>query len=249
MKQNTNKKSFYDKYHEKNDFFFEVIGENNFTYFYIQKALHKVLMKKKIRNVLDVGCGVGTLGFYLAGKGMNVSCYDISPRAISIANQYKEKSGLKNIEFKNKDVQQQKFIKTYDLVICTEVIEHLKSDDKMLVTIYKALNKGSFLLLSTPSVNAPLFRLGLLSEFDFNVGHLRRYKLEELEEQIKAAGFSIIESNKVESVVRNSLFTFPILGNFIRFIKGPFIPLFHFFDSFFTLLFGESDIIVIARKN
>jgi len=35
---------------------------------------------------LDVGCGVGTLDFYLASKGKSVTGIEISKRAVNIAN-------------------------------------------------------------------------------------------------------------------------------------------------------------------
>lgn len=254
MKQNTNKlelakTKFYDSYHEKNDQYFAVIRENNFTYYYIQKAIHQIYEEAAPKSVLDVGCGVGTLAFYLAAKGSKVDGYDVSPRAIGIAEKYKKISGEKRINFYNKDVQKENFTNKYDLVICTEVIEHLENDEKMLKTLYGLLREGGNLLLSTPSDNAPLFKLGFLRKFDLEVGHLRRYSLESLIVKIESAGFEVKNASKVEGILRNSLFTLPYIGNFIRFIKGPLIPLFHTVDLISANIFGESDLIIIAEKN
>lgn len=250
MKYNTKvaKNNFYDEYHQKNDNYFEIISKNNFTYFYIQKALSFVFSKKKPTKVLDIGCGVGTIGFYLTSLGSDVVGFDVSPRAIAIANNYKKISKIESITFFNKDVQKSKYSSDFELVICTEVIEHLEKDTEMLKTIHSSLSKGSYLLLSTPSINAPLFRMGMLKKFDDEVGHLRRYSPNELKKMIESAGFSVLKLYKVEGILRNSLFTLPIIGNLIRLIKGPLVPLFHFFDEISASIFGESDIIVVARK-
>lgn len=251
MKQNTKqtKTDFYNTYHKKNDDYFEIIKDGNFTYFYIQQSLTYIYHHMTPKRVLDIGCGVGTIGFFLTTKGSIVDGYDVSSRAISIASNYKKIGHIQNINFYNKDVQLEKFESNYDLVTCTEVIEHLEDDEKMIETIHKSLKRKGYLLLSTPSINAPLFKLGLLRRFDTEVGHLRRYELNDLVNLISRKGFTVEKSYKVEGILRNSLFTLPLLGNLIRLIKGPLIPLFHKLDIISAKIFGESDLIIVARKN
>lgn len=243
------KKDFYNRYHHKNSEFYSVIQDNNFTYFFHIRELKKVLSRMKENSkILDIGCGVGTLAFYLASKGFSVTGIDVSSRAIQIAKIYLDKSGLKKVKFSEGDVQKVKLNTKYDLIVCTEVIEHLENDDKMLETIFSLLNHNGKLLLSTPSLNAPLFKIGLLRNFDREVGHLRRYKMEDLIHKLQHHGFRILNQSNNESVLRNSLFTIKHLGILIRPIKGPLVPLFHKFDDYLTTLFGESDLMVLAEK-
>ena len=101
----------------------------------------------------------------------------------------------------------------------------------------------------TPSKNAPLYRLGLTKDFDKRVGHLRRYREKELLDQIKYAGFNIIEIKKNEGILRNFLYTNSIAGNAIRFIKFFIVDLISYLDNLSMLIFGESDFIVIAKKS
>ena len=65
------------------------------------------------------------------------------------------------------------------------------------------------LIITTPSSNAPLYRLGLATEFDKKVGHIRRYTQSELRQKAKAAGYKIVYEQKNEGIVRNFLFFKP----------------------------------------
>lgn len=69
--------NFYDLYHSQAKFQKEVIGEKNFTYREIISVLKKL---RGIHSVLDIGCGVGTIDFYLAFFGKEVTGIDISKK-------------------------------------------------------------------------------------------------------------------------------------------------------------------------
>lgn len=246
------KTTFYDLYHKKNrnGTYHTIISDNNFTYFYTLKYVKKVLNMFGVKklDVLDLGCGVGTIDFYLAKKGHAVTGIDISADAIKVCNEVKEQFHFDECQFIHGDVQHTQFGKKFDFIICSEVIEHVEDDTGLLETILTLLKPGGVLLLTTPSVNAPLYRLGYLKNFDKRVGHLRRYEMKGLVEQIDNVGFEIDSTAKTESILRNALYTFPILGYLIKGIRGPLVPLFHVFDALLVALFGESDLVVIARK-
>ena len=65
---------------------------------------------------------------------------------------------------------------------------------------------------------------------------------------IQESGFVITKTLLTEGVVRNALYLFPVLGKFIKFIKGPISDLITYFDDVSAMLFGESDIFIIAQK-
>lgn len=108
----------------------------------------------------------------------------------------------------------------FDFIICLEVIEHIEDDKKALKNMFNLLKPSGKLIISTPSKNAPLYKLGVAGKFDKRVGHLRRYSLEELERMLDEVGFTILESYKKEGIIRNFLFLNPIAGKLIRFIRG-----------------------------
>jgi 2-polyprenyl-3-methyl-5-hydroxy-6-metoxy-1,4-benzoquinol methylase len=239
-------KDLHEKYHSKTKSQYKIIGEKNFTYRIIISFVSKHLVKKQ--KILDIGCGAGTLDFYLADKGNNVTGIDISQKAIESCRKTADNLKIKNVEFKRVNFPKEAVNGKFDFIIFSEVIEHLADDKKALREIYKLLNPGGILFLTTPSINAPLHRLGLTKKFDKEVGHLRRYELNSLLDMIGRSGFEIVEVRKTEGIIRNFLFINPIAGKFVRFIKFFISDLVTMADNFTIPIFGESNYIVVARK-
>lgn len=239
-------KRFYDHYHQKNDRFHAVIQANNFTYYYHFALLAAAgLSDVKGLHILDVGCGVGTMSLYFAAQGAQVTGVDISPRAIAIAQAAAKDIGLHNVTFINGEVQKGRG--KYDLVLCSEIVEHVPDESGFLRLIQSNLRKGGTLILTTPSKENLLYRLGYYTSFDAEVGHLRRYTSASIRKAVGDAGLTVKTVRAVEGPLRNILFTSP-LGVLIKGIKGPLIPLFHAVDEFTAKLFGAADLQVIAIK-
>lgn len=239
-----------DYCHRKSSISRKVIRENNFTYYNLIRILRKYIKKDgDSLSVLDLGCGTGTMAFYLANNGHKVVGIDISKKAIKIA---KESAGYLKLKgearFSCKDIKKFETKQKFDLVICSEVLEHIKNDANVLKKIFRFLKKNSLLVISVPSKNAPLHKWGLTKEFDRRAGHLRRYSTEELKSKIENAGFKMIKIVKTEGLTRNALFVFDKLNSFIKFIKGPLVKLFIYIDEVFRLILGESNIYILAQK-
>lgn len=242
--------SFYNKYHSKNHKYYKTINDNNFTYYYHIEALRKINPNLSFNNyrVLDIGCGVGALSFYLASKGAVVDGIDISSRAISICNAYKKEANIKNVHFINADVENLDAPNKYDLIICSEVIEHVNNDVGLLRSAKRLLKPKGLILLSTPSKSTILYKLHLLDNFDRSVGHLRRYTESSALRLAKNQGLRVVYFAKTESILRNTLFVYSPAGKIIRFIRGPLVGLFHFIDKQIIKVFGESNLIFVLQK-
>lgn len=238
---------FYDSYHEKNSDYVESISDNNFTYFYILPFLQEALQRIKTKDisVIDVGCGVGTISIYLAARVTRVMGIDISPRAISIAKNASKSLNIKNASFKVQSVYAHKS-GDYDLLVCSEVIEHIEDDRKFLLELKKRLKNGGYLLLSTPLSDSIFVNTKRYKKFDEEVGHLRRYKTEQIISLIENTGFDIVNYRKTESILRNILFVSKS-GFLIKFIRGPLVKIFHAIDSLLVLFTGANDIIILAK--
>ena len=185
------------------------------------------------------------MALYLCQYADRVVGIDISTRAIKIASQAARANALTNVSFLVQQMTVQK--NTYDLVIATEVIEHISNDQKLLQDIYASLSKNGYLLLSTPSSNSLMYKWGWYQKFDHQVGHLRRYTPRELSRLFKQVGFKVVTLSERESLLRSVLFT-TRLGFLIRFVRGPLINAFHFVDEIFGFFFGFTDIIILAKK-
>ena len=210
----------YNLFHKDTKIQTKVINAKNFTYRLIIKYLENVLDRKKM--ILDYGSGAGTIDLYLANKGHSVIGLDISDTAIESAKLSASKLNFKNVNFWTLKDGLKKIRKVkFDLVICTEVIEHIENDIELLKFLNSKLKRNGTIFLTTPSKNAPLYRLGLTNKFDLRVGHLRRYTEYQLRNLFVSAKFNIEAFYKTEGILRNSLFLNPFLGKLVRFIRGP----------------------------
>ena len=240
---------FYEGFHKNTKPQQKIISKKNFTYKRIIEILDKFLLPKG--TILDIGCGAGTIDFYLAKNNHKVTGIDISQKSISACNQTNEILRLKSAPvFKVIDFPNHKLSGEYDSIICLEVIEHVAEDKKALKIIFELLNSDGILILSTPSKNAPLHKIGYSKNFDTRVGHLRRYSSEELDHLLENSGFIVLKTIKLEGVVRNFLFLNKFAGKLIRILNKIefFSTIVTFLDDLSLFLFGESDLLVVARK-
>ena len=241
-------KQFYEWYHRDRKLPKRVITSKNFTYRIIISVLDKFC---KSKEVLDIGSGVGTVDFYLANKGKRVIGIEISEKAFKVANKSLKLFNLEgNVKFYRTDFFNFKSNKRYEFLICSEVLEHLKDDKLALEKIYELTKKNGLLMLTVPSKNAPLTKFGVIENFDERSGHLRRYTLDELRSFLKENKFKVIFSKKSEGILRNSLFVFK-WGSPITRIANRFSVVsdtITFFDNILLNIFGESQLIVVAKK-
>ena len=114
-----------------------------------RKALENYLDFGKCRNVLDIGCGIGRLCFYLAEKVDFVAGVDYSKPLIDIAKQELKKRGLKNVDFTCGRCTDFKYPKKFDAVIISGLFTYL-NDEEVPITIanaHKHMKKGGIMLL------------------------------------------------------------------------------------------------------
>lgn len=241
------KSVLYETYHKNRKLQKRILSEKNFTY----RNLIRILKKYAKFNfsILDIGCGTGAIDFYLAHKGCRVTGVDISKNAIKMAILNSQNLGFKNnTDFFVGKFPNIKLSSKYDLIICSEVLEHLRDDRGAVELMYKFLRKGGLLIASSPSINAPLYKLGLLDKFDKEVGHLRRYDLDSYQRLFNRDHFKILNLYKTEGVLRNFLFTNKVAGMMIRIIRGPVSDWVTFIDNLTLKLFGESQFFIVASK-
>src|SRR3989344_1028451 len=183
---------FYNQFHRDTSTQYKIIPTNNFTYIRHIEVISKLIHPGD--QILDYGCGAGTLALYFGSLGCEVVGIDISEDAIVKAKNSARINNLDKCSFYTlsegmKNLRQKKF----DLIIFSEVLEHLHSDSELLRNLKKNVNKKGKIFISTPSLNAPLFKLGFLKEFDQRVGHLRRYNETTLWSTVEGSGYRVLE--------------------------------------------------------
>lgn len=118
------------------------------------KTLVKEIKQLKPQSILDVGCGEGFTLEKLRKEriGKKLVGVDFLDRAIKIGKEIHPK-----IELKKGSIYDLKFKdNTFDLVICSEVLEHLDDPEKGLEEIARVTKK--YAVLSVP--NEPFFMMG-----------------------------------------------------------------------------------------
>lgn len=242
------KKKLYDRYHSDRKLERRVINDFDYT--------HKPLLDtfRSIRgvfdNVLDIGCGTGTVSLYFASRGSSVVGVDISKRAINLARSNAENLGLsRKVKFLVSDFPNGKINGRYDLIVCSELLEHVLNHEKALIAINNLLRKDGYALFSVPLRSSFMYKHGLLNKFEKEVGHLRRYDDTEFINTLKKNNFKIISYKKNQGLIRDYLFT-STTRSFLVALANRF-KLFSttltFLDKL-TFFLGKSNLVVLAMR-
>jgi len=109
------------------------------------------------KTVLDIGCGEGILAKILEEKGNSVIGIDVSELAIDLARRNGVEAVLCDIE--NDSLP---FADKFDVIILSEVLEHLIFPDKVLLRLQNYLKEEGYLILTFPNIAFYGYRLELL---------------------------------------------------------------------------------------
>jgi len=103
---------------------------------------------ERVKIMLDAGCGTGIYSFALAEKVDNINSVDLSSEKISDARKI---NIFNNIDFSEGDLCKLNFEKNhFEVVICSDVLEHIKNDEKAFSELSRVLKSGGTLLLTVP---------------------------------------------------------------------------------------------------
>lgn len=212
-----------DKGYEQKYF---VIEEKNWWFQARRKTILSLVKKyPKDINILDIGCSGGLLMRALKANGYtNVTGLDISPEAIEQC----KKSGLNDVFIMDAHCPDFKD-ETFDLIIASDNLEHLKDDELALNNWNKLLKKNGNAIIFVPAF------MSLWSEHDVVNLHFRRYKKQELVNKSQKAGFDVVKSS-----YWNSLLFFPayIYRKFRNMVSDPNVNPKDHFEDYNSLING-----------
>lgn len=144
----------------------------------------KEILKLETKNIVDVGCGSGELIKKIEKNvpGVLLTGLDVSP--LIIEHNRKE---IKNANFDTINLNENsKFNNNFDMVICCEVIEHVKDWKNAITVLTNLVQKDGFVIVTTQA--------GKRHKHHISLGHLRHFLKEEIEKELKKNGMTIIES-------------------------------------------------------
>ena len=113
-----------------------------------QRILNLVSKKSKYHNVLDIGCGPGTISEDLLQISDHVWSIDISGDMINIANErFKETQFQDRVHFGVGNAEDLRFSDEYfDAIVCIGVLRYLNSWEKGLKEIYRVLKPNGVIV-------------------------------------------------------------------------------------------------------
>lgn len=169
------------------------LKKDRFT-LYRQRMVFEIYSPEKGEKVLDLGCGVGTFTFELAGRDVDVVGLDYADESIKICRELAEKLNLK-AEFQLADVADTRLeSNSFDVVIAADLTEHLYPDVfRMFVKeSRRLLRPGGKLIIWTPNpghIFEFLKARNIILKRDD--GHVGYKTLDELTRDLKGEGFRI----------------------------------------------------------
>lgn len=114
----------------------------------VREGLGQSASTLKGLKILDIGCGGGILSEELARLGAQVTGIDATPEAIAAAKAHAAKSKLV-ITYQVSTIEHFKHKTAFDVVIASEVLEHVAEPELFLQHAAKQVRKGGILLVTT----------------------------------------------------------------------------------------------------
>lgn len=132
-------------------------------------------------DLLEVGCGAGTLLCEFARKGFDCTGLDASQAARELAGSVNmDNAGVRIVDSPEPD-----WSGRFDYLLAFEVLEHIEDDLGALQGWLDWLKPGGRLLLSVPAHQRRW------SPSDVWAGHYRRYERQGLDQRLEEAGFEV----------------------------------------------------------
>jgi len=168
---------------------------------YSHSYLHHVFKKYNLdkRKVLDIGCQYGQFHIHFSDESVGV---DVDEYAIKFAKSIGLNVINTNIEkglpFKDK---------TFDVVFCSHVLEHIFSPHLLLLEIWRVLKDDGIIILYVPRFSNYFLVSKLFTDY-LSCDHVNAFTIGTLSFFLERAGFRILEK-------RGFIYSFPKWFNIV----------------------------------
>ncbi len=147
----------------------------------IIRTIKKIFEDRKNIRILDAGCGAGNFMHVVEKMGYEVEGIDVDPNRIESAKQYANGPTYLG------DLVSFPFTQKYDLIICGEILEHIREDTQALLNLRKALKLNGWIIITVPN-NPDAWSID-----DELAGHIRRYNKTEIVDKLIKCGYKNIK--------------------------------------------------------
>jgi len=170
---------------------------------YTLPAIRELLPQGRLR-ILDAGCGNGYVASQLAADGHDVIAIDQAEDGISLA-----KECYPDVDFEVRSVYDDvsDIASNMDVVISSEVIEHLYSPQRFLQNMRRHIKPGGYLILTTPYHGyLKNLALSVFNAWDKHHtvaregGHIKFFSQPTLSLMLKESGYGDVQFNNAGRV-------------------------------------------------
>ena len=172
-----------------------MIKNSSFNYLnrkYHIKQSYKKYIKEKNPKILDIGSGISPV----SPDMKNTKFADISLDAVKFLKDKGFNSECEDITKLREKAE------SYDIILCSEVLEHVKDYKKGLKEIRRVLKKDGIAIITVP-----VYKKYWDIDDEF-VKHVQRFEPEEFRESLKKIGFKIVEEKPIGSWIEKQLTLF-----------------------------------------
>ncbi len=147
---------------------------------HVRRLIKMSLRPLDFTSILDVGCGQGSLLAELLTQypDMKPHGVDLSPVALEFA-----RARVPSGKYEILDIANDSLDEVFDLVVCSEVLEHIPDDASAMRNLRRMT--GKHLVVTTVQGRMRGFETG-------KVGHIRNYACGELVRRLEQASFEVV---------------------------------------------------------
>lgn len=135
---------FYQSYHKTSQYTSKIDSKQRRA----RKRIKSVMKYADGKSFVDVGCNAGFAVEAARTLGLDAYGIDIDEASVKAAREYFPKATFDSMSIQALAETGRKF----DLIYCSEVIEHLPIVNDFVGSLYKILKEGGVLFLTTPDI-------------------------------------------------------------------------------------------------
>lgn len=146
---------------------------------------------KKATHILDAGAGFGQYSYFLHKLNPQYSILglDIRSEQVCQCNQFYRERKINKVYFRRADILEFKQEKSFDFILCVDVLEYIENDNKVLENFYESLKDNGVFLMSAPSDRDGRFNMDKFRMPDDGDFIRKGYNMSELKVRLKKLGY------------------------------------------------------------